>query len=145
MRISRKRAKSRATIFVSAAEREVDGQTHIQTTAPISHGNSGGPLLDKEGKVIGITSASFVDGQNLNLAIPINEVANISTKNPITLGEVFEQTDHEVEWLSDYRFQYYEEEDTYVLLFQLSDKNENPMSATGTIDVRIVNNVLTIV
>ena len=126
--------------IVSAAEREVDDQTYIQTTAPISHGNSGGPLLDKEGKVVGITSASFIDGQNLNLAIPIKEVANISTKNPLTLGEVFDQTGHEVEWLSDYRFQYYEEEDTYVLLFQLADKNENPMSAIGTVDIRIVNN-----
>lgn len=126
--------------IISSAEREIDGQIYIQTTAPISHGNSGGPLLDKEGKVVGITSASFIDGQNLNLAIPVKEIAKISTKNPVTLGEVFEQTGHEVEWLSDYRFQYYAEENTYVLLFQLSDKNENPMSAAGIVDIHIVNN-----
>lgn len=125
--------------IISAAEREFDGQIYIQTTAPISHGNSGGPLIDKEGKVIGITSASFADGQNLNLAIPIKEVSTISITNPLTLEAVFEQTGHEVEWLSDYRFQYYEEENTYVLLFQLSDKNERPMAANGAVNIRIVN------
>ena len=47
----------------------------LQFTAPISSGSSGGALFDDNGNVIGITFASFVDGQNLNLAIPI-ELAN---------------------------------------------------------------------
>jgi hypothetical protein len=42
-----------------------------QITAPISPGSSGGPLFDLRGNVIGITTASIVDGQNLNFAIPI--------------------------------------------------------------------------
>lgn len=46
----------------------------LQFTAPISSGSSGGALFDNNGKVIGITYASFVDGQNLNLAIPIKLV-----------------------------------------------------------------------
>ena len=43
----------------------------LQFTAPISSGSSGGALFDNEGYVIGITFASIIDGQNLNLAIPI--------------------------------------------------------------------------
>ena len=126
--------------IISSAEREIDGKIYIQTTAPISYGNSGGPLLDKQGKVVGITSSSFIDGQNLNLAIPVKEIDNISTQNPVTLKEFFEQTGHGVEWISNYRFQYYAKENTYVLLFQLSDKNKNPTSAIGMVDIRIVNN-----
>ena len=43
----------------------------LQFTAPISSGSSGGALFDDRGNVIGITYASYIDGQNLNLAIPI--------------------------------------------------------------------------
>jgi S1-C subfamily serine protease len=42
----------------------------IQITAPINPGNSGGPLLDAEGRVIGITSAIVSDSQNVGFAIP---------------------------------------------------------------------------
>ena len=52
-----------------------DGMDVLQFTAPISSGSSGGALFDNNGKVIGITFASIIDGQNLNLAIPI-ELAN---------------------------------------------------------------------
>ena len=43
----------------------------LQFTAAISPGSSGGALFNDYGEVIGITSSSFVDGQNQNLAIPI--------------------------------------------------------------------------
>jgi S1-C subfamily serine protease len=49
----------------------------LQFTAPISSGSSGGALFDNDGKVIGITFASYVDGQNLNLAIPIELVTDL--------------------------------------------------------------------
>ena len=49
----------------------------LQFTAPISSGSSGGALFDNAGNVIGITFASIVDGQNLNLAIPIELVASL--------------------------------------------------------------------
>ncbi len=78
--------------IVSTASRDVDGTNYIQITAPISHGNSGGPLLNEQGEVIGITSAGFVDGQNLNLAIPIQEVAKVPRNKNLTLLELFNQT-----------------------------------------------------
>src|SRR5271166_717235 len=46
----------------------------LQITAPISHGSSGGPLFNMFGQVVGITSAALVGGENLNFAIPINDV-----------------------------------------------------------------------
>ena len=123
--------------IVSSAEREVEGQTFIQTTAPISSGNSGGPLLDSKGRVIGITTASLVDGQNLNLAIPVAEIDTLSTKNPTTLAKMFPQT---VEWISERDFFYYEDYDKFVLVFELADEDEVTMSSSGTVEIRIVNN-----
>jgi len=48
----------------------------IQTDASINHGNSGGPLLNLAGQVIGINTAIAQDAQNIGFAIPINEVKN---------------------------------------------------------------------
>ena len=44
----------------------------IQISAPISPGSSGGAVFDEYGKVIGVSAAQMVAGQNLNFAIPIN-------------------------------------------------------------------------
>ncbi len=42
----------------------------LQITAPISHGSSGGALLNVYGEIIGITTGGYSDGQNLNVAVP---------------------------------------------------------------------------
>ncbi|MFL5243318.1 MAG: S1C family serine protease [Gemmataceae bacterium] len=61
----------------------------IQTTAPISHGSSGGPLLSDNCKVLGITTLSFSEGQNLNFAVPAERIAKLiaSHSNDTTLAE----------------------------------------------------------
>ncbi|HBH1179341.1 TPA: serine protease, partial [Clostridioides difficile] len=46
----------------------------IQFTAPISSGSSGGALLDMFGNLLGLISAGYDDGQNLNLAVESNLV-----------------------------------------------------------------------
>lgn len=57
--------------------RQVNGRPMIQTTAPISHGNSGGPLLDLQGRVIGINTSTEPRGQNVNFAVPVNELKEV--------------------------------------------------------------------
>ena len=46
----------------------------IQTSAPINPGNSGGPLLNYEGKVVGITAAIIEASQGVGFAIPSNTI-----------------------------------------------------------------------
>lgn len=49
--------------------RKLEDVDMIQFTAPISNGSSGGAVLNMQGEVIGISTAGFDDGQNLNLAV----------------------------------------------------------------------------
>lgn len=55
--------------IVSAFRKMENGRSMIQFTAPISNGSSGGAVLDLYGNLIGISTAGFDDGQNLNLAV----------------------------------------------------------------------------
>lgn len=57
--------------------RQVGQNSLLQLTAPISPGSSGGPILDKEGKVVGVAVATFTNGQNLNFAIPVSYLTNL--------------------------------------------------------------------
>lgn len=54
--------------------REINGVDMIQFTAPISGGSSGGALLNMYGEVIGISTAGFSKGQNLNLAVGYKDI-----------------------------------------------------------------------
>jgi tetratricopeptide (TPR) repeat protein len=60
-----------------SALRKFEGVSFIQTTAPISHGSSGGGLFDEQGRLIGITTFTVKDGQNLNFAIPTDLVVGL--------------------------------------------------------------------
>jgi hypothetical protein len=57
--------------------RKQGGDTWIQFTAPVSHGNSGGPLINMNAEVVGIVTWGWKEGQNLNFALPIYELRNL--------------------------------------------------------------------
>jgi serine protease Do len=69
--------------IVSSTARELhpdDFQAYIQTDAPINPGNSGGPLIDSQGRVVGINTFILSDSggsEGLGFAIPSNTVATI--------------------------------------------------------------------
>lgn len=79
----------------------------IQTSAPVSHGSSGGALFDHRGALIGITTFVLAEAQNLNFAIPSDWIGQLPKqpqyktwssdeffkKNPISNElELFRQT-----------------------------------------------------
>ena len=54
--------------------REIETVDMIQFTAPISHGSSGGAVMNIQGEVIGISTAGIDKGQNLNLAVDYKSI-----------------------------------------------------------------------
>ncbi|MBR5586911.1 MAG: trypsin-like peptidase domain-containing protein [Clostridia bacterium] len=75
--------------IISNPKRVIDGKNFLQTSAAISQGSSGGALINKYGDVIGITSAKFVAGENLSLAVPMTTVKKNNTDSVTTLKELF--------------------------------------------------------
>lgn len=65
--------------IISARGRKLTGglESFLQTDAAINRGNSGGPLLNLKGEVIGINTAINPQGQNLGFSVPINMVKRI--------------------------------------------------------------------
>jgi hypothetical protein len=77
-----------------SGKRIEDGVTYLQITAPISEGSSGGPVLSDRGEVIGVATAFYADGQNLNMAIPARHasgmlaLATSPTRFELVAGEI---------------------------------------------------------
>lgn len=62
----------------------------LQITAAISSGSSGGALFNEAGQVIGVICASYIDGQNLNIAISSNTVKELLEKpTPSDLADFY--------------------------------------------------------
>ncbi|MBE7500273.1 MAG: trypsin-like peptidase domain-containing protein [Verrucomicrobiales bacterium] len=62
--------------IISTKTREMRGDLYLQTTAPINQGNSGGPLFNLRGEVVGVTNMKITFSEGLGFAIPVEEVRN---------------------------------------------------------------------
>jgi len=63
---------------IVSAVREVPNVGKIlQITAPISHGNSGSPVFNMKGEVVGVVTVKVTNGQNINLAISAARVSQL--------------------------------------------------------------------
>jgi putative serine protease PepD len=91
-------ARTLTSGIVSAVQRRITApntlpiDNAIQTDASINHGNSGGPLLDVGGRVIGVTSQIYAENSQqgnigIGFAVPVNTVRNIAAQI-ISTGKV---------------------------------------------------------
>ena len=104
--------------IVSAIREVPDLGRIIQVTAPVSHGNSGSPLFNMRGQVIGIVTVKVTNGQNINLALGVSRIAalargelisfdqistrNKSTNQPELLAELWYRGGIDSLWLGNY-------------------------------------------
>ncbi|MDB6137883.1 MAG: htrA 1, partial [Verrucomicrobiaceae bacterium] len=71
---------------VVSAIREIEGNSMIQLAVPIEQGNSGGPLLDRQGRVLGILTLKSIRTENLGFAMPVNALKKLIAKpNPVPM------------------------------------------------------------
>jgi serine/threonine protein kinase len=82
------------------------GVSLIQLDAALNPGNSGGPVLDREGKVIGVVAAGIVGASGLNYAIPVDQLTGylrspevVFNSAPVGAGD----PDNPLVWLIDVR------------------------------------------
>jgi S1-C subfamily serine protease len=91
-------ARTLTSGIVSAVQRRITApntlpiDNAIQTDASINHGNSGGPLIDAAGRVIGVTSQIYAENSQqgnigIGFAVPVNTVRNIAAQI-ISTGKV---------------------------------------------------------
>ena len=109
--------------IITYADRIVDGVSHIQHDASITHGNSGGPLINAYGEVVGINTWEISDSQNLNFAVFVDELDNLTYGSPLTLEEMYLRECDVFEKLKNYIIyngEYYYDGDYYVLTLETS-------------------------
>lgn len=76
-----------------SAVRDAGSFRIFQTSAPISHGSSGGPLFDDYGNVIALAVATIEAGENLNFAVPIDSAKTLlKAEDQISFAELLSRT-----------------------------------------------------
>ena len=123
---------------IVSAVREVPNLGRIiQITAPISHGNSGSPVFNLHGQVLGVVTIKVTNGQNINLAIAaaridqlkadkLRPLTEISSKNKTELAESLYRMGLDSLWLGNY--------DNAVGYFE-NAVNKNPKRAEAWVQV----------
>ncbi len=77
--------------IVTNANRQMDDIHYIQTNAAITNGNSGGPLINEYGEVIGINTWQYEKGQNLNFAIALEELNYMIIQGGVSIDDYYQE------------------------------------------------------
>ena len=90
-------SSSTFTTGIVSMNRTIDDFSYIQSTVDITHGNSGGALINKLGEVVGITTAgiTFSNINYMNLSIPIQRIEAVSRDVNVSL-EILTRRNHPV-------------------------------------------------
>ena len=84
---------------ILSQRRSFNNVEHLQITASISGGSSGGPVINEFGEVVGVATLYHRVGQNLNFAVPVNYVKDLLS---IEEDAFFEFSDWSEEMREDY-------------------------------------------
>ena len=70
--------------------RNFDDFSVLQISAPISPGNSGGPVVDENGDVVGVATFTITEGQNINFAVPVKYLKELfnNQKSQVSLSSL---------------------------------------------------------
>ncbi|MGB9687682.1 S1C family serine protease [Thermogutta sp.] len=99
----------RRTSEIDFLSKDYDEIPWIQTDAAVNPGNSGGPLVDAAGRVIGVTTLKRVQSENLNFAVSAVEVAtrlktarvtDLSSQTPIAKNGGASEQPEAIRWAS---------------------------------------------
>lgn len=72
---------------VLSGRREIEGRSMLQVALPIERGNSGGPLIDLQGRVHGVLTLKSLKTENLGFAMPINFLKPLLERpNPVPMS-----------------------------------------------------------
>jgi tetratricopeptide (TPR) repeat protein len=123
--------------IVSAVREVPNSYRIIQITAPISHGNSGSPVFNLRGQVLGVVTVKVTNGQNINLAIAaarvgelragkLQPLSELAPKNKGDVAESLYRSGIESLWLGNY--------DNAVGYFE-NAANKNPKRAEAWVQV----------
>lgn len=72
---------------LSSNKRRISGDDYLQSDAALNEGNSGGPLLNSQGTVIGMNTMKINNSEGLGLAIPIDRIVKYMKSNNIAMTD----------------------------------------------------------
>ena len=132
--------------IISNPAQDLGGVSFIQISAAISHGSSGGALINKYGQVIGITSAGYEEGENLGFAIPISVINGYSHDKCTELSELVSNSNNyddlsaqnAYDYLIAFVKAYYNDTQSDLLIYSYEEK-----ISTGSISRQLVYDLST--
>ncbi|MFQ5589515.1 MAG: trypsin-like peptidase domain-containing protein, partial [Nitrospiria bacterium] len=75
--------------IISAPERNMDGQYLLQTDVAINPGSSGGPLLSREGEVLGVVVGMLTQAQGIAFALPARDARHFLGETFLQIGNLY--------------------------------------------------------